>query len=498
MENNARIFQRPSRWKISGLFILIALACLPFADLTINTFDPMAELDRLFSGLLSPSLYPIESPINALLQTVAFAILGVSSGSVIGFSLAQIFHFRLVRTICALIRAVHELFWALIFLQIFGLHPLTGLLAIGLPYAATFAKVYAEILEEGDRRAFDTIRHSSSFTSAFFYARLPDLWQHFIAYTSYRLECGLRSSTILGFIGLPTLGYYLSSAFLEGQYSEVWALLILFYLLIASIKYWVRPKLLPVYLLISPFIIANDSHISFDNVHRFFTQDIIPLPIRNGQGISELWLWFYNLFINEALPGIVNSLVLTQLALILTGFITLVWFPLISKLFFARFARSIGHFFLVVMRSTPEYILAFILLTLWGPSMLPAIIALALHNGAIIAHLMGHYSDALPLRLDATKGLNRYTYEVVPRIYGQFMAFLFYRWEIILRESAILGILGITTLGFYIDSAIQDIRLDRAMVLIIITALLNVCIDTISRHIRSRLRLSMGPEIISK
>ena len=31
--------------------------------------------------------------------------------------------------------------------------------------------------------------------------------------------------------------------------------------------------------------------------------------------------------------------------------------------------------------------------------------------------------------------------------------FLFYRWEIILRESAILGILGVYTLGFYVDSA---------------------------------------------
>ena len=130
--------------------------------------------------------------------------------------------------------------------------------------------------------------------------------------------------------------------------------------------------------------------------------------------------------------------------------------------------------------------------------MLPAVIALALHNGAIIAHLMGRYSDTLPLRQDAAKGLNRYAYEVVPRIYGQFMAFLFYRWEIILRETAILGILGIATLGFYIDSAIQDIRLDRAMVLIAITAVLNVCIDTISRLIRSRLRLSMGPRIYQR
>lgn len=468
----------------------MAVACLPLADLAISTFDPWTELRRLFSGLFRPTFNGIGNPLEALLQTVAFAILGVAAGAIIGFALAQVFYLRFVRILCALIRAVHELFWALIFLQIFGLHPLTGLLALGLPYAATFAKVYAEILEEGDRRAYDTIRQNSGAMSAFFYARLPDLWRHFVAYTSYRLECGLRSSAVLGFVGLPTLGYYLSTAFLEGMYAQVWALLILFYVLIATLRYWLRPRLLPLYLIIAPLIVANDSVISFENVVRFFTHDIIPSPIRQGGGLSDTWLWFSQLFMQEALPGIVNTLVLTQLALIVTGVIALLWFPVNSKLFFGKLGRGTGNIFLVVMRSTPEYILAFILLILWGPSMLPGIVALALHNGAIIAHLMGRYTDGLPLRRDAIKGINRYAFEVVPRMYGQFLAFLFYRWEIILRETAILGVLGIATLGFYIDSAIQDIRLDRAMVLIAITALLNVSIDVLSRTLRKRLRLN--------
>jgi phosphonate transport system permease protein len=491
--NKTPVYRYSARWKISWLFVFIAIGCLPFSDLSINTFDPLAELGRLFSGLLQPSLATIEKPLQALLQTVAFAMLGVAGGSIVGFALAQVFHLRIIRVVCALVRAVHELFWALIFLQIFGLHPLTGLLAIGLPYAATFAKVYAEILEEGDRKAYEAVRHNAGMASAFFYARLPDLWQHFVTYTSYRLECGLRSSAVLGFVGLPTLGYYLSTAFYEGQYSEVWALLILFYILIAGIRYWVRPQLIPLYLLVAPFIIANDSDISMQNVMRFFTQDIVPSPLRNGEGIAGLSSWFSELFMQEALPGLINTLLLTQLALILTGVIALLWFPLISRLFFKRVGRGLGHLFLVVMRSTPEYILAFILLMLWGPSMLPAIVALSLHNGAIIAHLMGRYSDQLSLREDVVRGMNLYAYEVVPRVYGQFLAYLFYRWEIILRETAILGILGIATLGFYIDSAIADIRLDRAMVLIAITALLNVCVDALSRTIRSRLRLTFGP-----
>ena len=68
-------------------------------------------------------------------------------------------------------------------------------------------------------------------------------------------------------------------------------------------------------------------------------------------------------------------------------------------------------------------------------------------------------------------------------------------WEVILRETAILGILGVHTLGFYVDSAFADIRFDRAIVLIVITAMLNITIDSISRRIRTRLRLPVALDV---
>ncbi|MCG8643728.1 MAG: hypothetical protein MI862_28660 [Desulfobacterales bacterium] len=59
-----------------------------------------------------------------------------------------------------------------------------------------------------------------------------------------------------------------------------------------------------------------------------------------------------------------------------------------------------------------------------------------------------------------------------------------------MRESAILGILGITTLGYYIDNAISNDHLDTALILIIITALLNMGVDTCSHAIRKHLKIS--------
>src|SRR5262249_17578952 len=86
----------------------------------------------------------------------------------------------------------------------------------------------------------------------------------------------------------------------------------------------------------------------------------------------------------------------------------------------------------------------------------------------------------------------------VPRLYGQFLAYVLYRWEIILRESAIFGILGVLTLGYYIDAAISEFRLDVAVVLILVTALLSMAVDAFSRGLRRRLRIDTMPTRLSE
>jgi phosphonate transport system permease protein len=479
--------------------VVIALACLPFADLEITTLDPWREMGRLAWGVITPDFFATEHLLDALKNTLAFALLGVALANVLGFLLALVFHLRIVRVGCALVRAIHELFWALLFLQMFGLTPLTGILAIAIPYAGIIAKVYAEILEETDPAPLQVMPAGASLLSVFFFARLPEAWAHFKTYSLYRLECGLRSSAVLGFVGLPTLGFHLESAFRQGHYSEVSALLMLFYGVIATIRWWVRGRLIPLYIVGAVLVLPGGADIHIGNVVRFFTQDIVPHPLRvaetvDGVTLAALGDWLWRLLTTQALPGIVNTVLLTMIALVGAGILTLLLFPLISPKFFDRWGRGAGHVFLAIARSTPEYILAYILLQLWGPSMIPAIVALSLHNGAIIGHLIGRYTKELQLRPDSSTGVNRYAYEILPRVYPQFLAFLFYRWEVILRETAILGILGIHTLGFFVDSAFADIRFDRAVLLIAITACLNIAVDALSRTIRARLRLKSTPD----
>lgn len=486
--SSSRVFARSSL----GIVVLFILA-LCFVDFEIQSRDPWFTLGLWVHGFASPSLPAWEILWPAVWKTLAFALQGVFIASLLGFALAHAFCWRWVRVVAAALRAVHELFWALLFIQFLGLSSLSGLLAIVLPYTGFFAKVFAEMLEECDRASSEAMAHEVSRLNRWFFGKVVMVWPMVRDYISYRMECGLRSSAVLGFVGLPTLGYEMETFFRQGQASEGAGLLYVFILLILSLKWSFRCSMLPVVFVVSLFALPPRAEGSFDYIVDFLGRDIWPKSLLEGDA-QGLWEWLCFMWREQAQEGVINSLVLGQCALVASGVLALLAFPFRSVLFFGPLGRSLGHTALVVTRSLPEYLLAFLFLLCLGPSMLPAVLALSLHNGAIVAHLLALQSKLLVLRDDASSGLNRYAFEVLPRLYGSFLALLLYRYEMILRETAILGMLGIPTLGFYIDSAFEDFRFDRAFFLIVIGAILNIFVDVISQRLRRCIQLNSTPE----
>ena len=456
---------------------------------------------RLVQGLLRPDLLSIEA--RSVVWTVAFAVLGVGLGAVCGFALAIPYPVLApVRALATVLRSIHELFWALLLMQVFGLGPATGLLAIALPYIGFFAKVYAEIIEEADLAAVEGLPRGTALLPAFFYARLPDLLPAFRNYTLYRLECGLRSTLVLGFVGLPTIG----STWNPIQAGPLCAGCGAARLLLrpgrdAAALGTPRDAALP-----GP---RQPPRAARGGRRRFgpgepcarFGHELVPVPLRGHLADAATWAaflsWLRQILAEQALPGLAETLVLSQIALVATAVLALSAFPLVSRRFAGRFGQVLGRVWLVVVRSTPEYMLAYVLLQLLGPSMLPAILALSLHNAGIVGYLMGRHADALDYRPDAPRGVNLYAFETLPRLYGQFLAYMLYRWEIILRESAIFGILGVATLGYYVDAAISELRFDTALALILAMVLLSAGVHMLSRRLRRALRIDALPTRLS-
>jgi phosphonate transport system permease protein len=206
--------------------------------------------------------------------------------------------------------------------------------------------------------------------------------------------------------------------------------------------------------------------------------------------LTNYLLWFYKLIEKQAFEGLIHTLLLTIMAVACTAVFCVISIPLLVSMQNNWAVNQLGNTFLLLMRSTPEYILAFVLLLVFGPSMLPAVIALAMHNSGLISYLLERYIRQMQrlkprvTDMNITATFSTFMYKQMPSLYMHFISLLMYRAEIILRESAILGMLGVTTLGFYIDSAFEDLRFDRAFALLLITAALNVLVDQLSRKMQ--------------
>lgn len=192
--------------------------------------------------------------MSAAVETLRVAVTAVSLSLVGGLLLGflgssawwprrpQLWHralWTLARAAMTLFRSIHELIWATLFLGAFGLGPLTAVLAIALPYSGTLAKVFAEMCEEASPETGEAYRLLGASPLQFYFLGLsPRVLGELISYALYRFECGLRSAAVLGFLGVPTLGYYIKLSFENSHPHEVWSYLYALLALVLVFDQW--------------------------------------------------------------------------------------------------------------------------------------------------------------------------------------------------------------------------------------------------------------------
>ena len=149
---------------------------------------------------------------------------------------------------------------------------------------------------------------------------------------------------------------------------------------------------------------------------------------------------------------------------------------------------------LMFFRAIPEYVWAFLLLATLGQQAWPAVLALAIHNAGILgrlgAEVVENVEPAVPraLRdLGATR-LQVALAGVVPLVLPRFLLYFFYRWETCVREATVLGLLGFTSLGYWIADARARDRYDEMLVYVLLGAALVLLGDVVSAVTRAFVR----------
>ena len=155
---------------------------------------------------------------------------------------------------------------------------------------------------------------------------------------------------------------------------------------------------------------------------------------------------------------------------------------------------------LAAIRAIPEYVLAFLLLAALGPSAWPAVIALALHNTGVLGRLYAEVLEDADMRSAialAGAGAGRrhiLAFDLLPRALPRMLMFLLYRFETCVREATVLGMLGVASLGLWIEDARTRMQYDNLLLYVALGVGVVLVTELLSSIVRARLALGSGAE----
>lgn len=134
------------------------------------------------------------------------------------------------RVLIVIARAIPDLVLAIVFFRIFGLGALPGILAMGLHSVGMVGKLYADAIESIDEGPVEAVRAAGGGrVQQVVTAVIPQVMPQIIATGLHRFDINLRTSVILGYVGVVGIGKELSDAMRTMQYDRgmAWALIVL-------------------------------------------------------------------------------------------------------------------------------------------------------------------------------------------------------------------------------------------------------------------------------
>ncbi len=199
-----------------------------------------------------------------------------------------------------------------------------------------------------------------------------------------------------------------------------------------------------------------------------------------------------------ALPQIWAPLLETlQIAYLATIFGTLLGLPII---FLASRnttingpVRGVARSVLTVLRSIPDLLYAAILAPILAPGPLPGVVALTIFTMAVLAKLASETVESVdPGPLEALQavgaGRNRMiVYGVIPQISATLTSYVLYIFEINVRASVVIGLVGAGGIGNLLNRYLSFFDYGGLGALIIVVFFVVLAIDQLSVWARSRL-----------
>ncbi len=142
-----------------------------------------------------------------------------------------------------------------------------------------------------------------------------------------------------------------------------------------------------------------------------------------------------------------------------------------------RFVRPVALLLIVSSRSINSLIWALLLVAIIGPGLLSGVIAIALRSIGFVAKLLYEAIEEIDtnqveaVRATGASGAQVIDYAIVPQILPAFWGISVFRWDINIRESTVLGLVGAGGLGIQLSASLATLAWNQvAMTFVVILA----------------------------
>ena len=462
-----------------------------FQEFLISAFNPKIDNEIIITVIKRLNETILIGFFSWLVSIIFGAIFGIISSNIF-YKIFNIpnFFYRIIRFFLTIIRSIHEVVWGIILMQIYGINFSIGIIAICIPYIAVNSKVFAEQLETIDYKSFESI---NQINAPKFSSLLTIVWNPIINtfknFGLYRLECSIRSTVILGLFGIGGIGTSIFLSFQTLNFRELWTylwslaiLIILSGLIFKKIKFNTTNKILSIFFIAVFFItilfsfsyflyfIFNNNFENFNTFFAFFKSS------------SNLGLFD---FLNLIWDTITLSILSTGIAISLP--------PLVIGIFNNNSSKIFIKIFAFLLRLIPTPLILLTLLTFNNPSVSLAALTLGLHNAGITSKLLFTNLDSQDKRnyiAMKSLGISKKTSWLLGLFSQQaksYLAYCAYRSDIIIRETAIVGVIGSVGLGWQLQESLSSFALQEVTIVLIAYSSIAIVGELINGKIKNSL-----------
>lgn len=155
-----------------------------------------------------------------------------------------------------------------------------------------------------------------------------------------------------------------------------------------------------------------------------------------------------------------------------------------------RFVRPIALFVIVSSRSINSLIWALILVAIVGPGIFAGVVAIGLRSIGFCAKLLYEAIEEIDedqveaITATGANGAQILTYAIIPQVLPAFAGISVFRWDINIRESTILGLVGAGGIGLHLSSSIANLAWTQVSVILLVIIATVILSEWVSAKVR--------------